>query len=69
MNYSKMKKITSVVLIAIGAIALLSEIATSTKNYYIQIVGVIALMLGVFMVNSKVNSKTKHVQDEYFEEE
>ncbi|WP_106794658.1 hypothetical protein [Aquimarina sp. Aq78] len=69
MNYSRVKKIISILLVIIGAIAMISEISSVTKNYYIQSVGVIFLMLGVFLINTKVKSKTKIDSDPYFEEE
>jgi general stress protein CsbA len=53
----------------IGAIALISEISSITKNYYIQSIGVVFLMLGVFLINTNVKSKTKIDSDPYHEEE
>ncbi|PKV51687.1 hypothetical protein ATE84_3779 [Aquimarina sp. MAR_2010_214] len=69
MNYSKIKKIISILLVVIGAIAIISEISSVTKNYYVQSVGVVFLMLGVFLVNTNVKSKTKIDSDPYLEEE
>lgn len=69
MNLSKIKKIVSVLFISLGTIALIVEISSENKNYYIQSVGIILLMLGLFMVNTKVKSKTEISTQEYFEEE
>lgn len=69
MNYNKVKKIISILMMVIGAIAMISEIYSVAKNYYIQSVGVIFLMLGVFLINTNVKSKTKIDSDQYFEEE
>ena len=69
MNYSKIKKIVSILFIVIGAIAVISEISSTSKNYYIQSVGVIFLMAGVFLINTNVKSKTEINSDQYVEEE
>ncbi len=69
MDFSKIKKIGSILLILVGGTALIIEIASETKNYYLQSTGVILLMFGLFMVNSKVTSKTKVDSQEYLEEE
>ena len=62
MNYGRIKKISSILLIVTGAIALISEIASSQKNYYIQSIGVVLLMLGLFIVNSGLSSKSENVE-------
>ncbi|MEW7277121.1 hypothetical protein ABW636_00830 [Aquimarina sp. 2201CG1-2-11] len=59
MNYLKIKKVGSILLICIGAVLLISQIATSVKNYYIQSIGIVLLMLGIFLVNTSIKSKTK----------
>lgn len=69
MNYNKIKKIGSILFIIIGAIAVISEISSTSKNYYIQSVGVIFLMAGVFLINTNVKSKTEINSDQYVEEE
>ncbi len=69
MNNDKIKRLGSVLFVLVGAAALISEISSANKNYYIQIVGVLLLMLGLFLINSKVKSKTAHDTDQYFEEE
>ncbi|SHI49992.1 hypothetical protein [Aquimarina spongiae] len=66
---TKLKRVLSLLLILMGAIALISEIASVQKNYYIQSVGVVLLMLGLFMVNTKLSSKSEVEQEEYLEEE
>ncbi len=73
MNRSKVKKIISIFFIVMGAIAVISEISSPVKNYYIQIIGVVFLMSGVFLVNTNVKSKTeadiyKHIEEEEEEE-
>lgn len=62
MNKMKLKKIVSILLIVIGALALLTELGSSQKNYYTQSVGIICLMLGLFLVNSGLSSRS--VQEE-----
>ncbi|WP_109301291.1 hypothetical protein [Aquimarina sp. AU474] len=69
MNYNKTKKIASILLIMTGAIALISEIGADIKNYYVQSIGVVVLMLGLFLINSGLSSKTTLDSKEYFEEE
>ncbi len=69
MNNFKIKKIASVLMIMIGAIALIIEIGAEIKNYYIQSIGVVLLMLGLFLINSGLSSKTtldskKHIEEE-----
>ncbi|WP_378175847.1 hypothetical protein [Aquimarina sp. SS2-1] len=59
MNKEKVKRIISFLLILIGAILLIIEIASSHKNYYMQSVGIISLMTGVFLVNTSVTSKSQ----------
>lgn len=69
MNYLKLKRIGSILLICIGAVLLISEIASSVKNYYLQSIGLVLLMIGVFFVNTNVKSKLKPNENQYFEEE
>ncbi len=69
MNRNKLKKVGSFLLISTGAIALVSEMYSVNKNYYIQSCGLVVLMLGLFLVNSKLKSKTENSTEEYFEEE
>ncbi len=69
MSNFKIKKVASVLMIMIGAIALISEIGAEIKNYYIQSIGVVLLMLGLFLINSGLSSKTtldskKHIEEE-----
>lgn len=61
MNKTKLKKIFSVVLIIGGAILLILELASSTKNYYLQAIGIICLMSGLFMVNTSVSSRFEEI--------
>ncbi|WP_103867128.1 hypothetical protein [Aquimarina sp. I32.4] len=69
MNYSKVKKKVSILFILIGAIAIISEISSNEKNYYIQSAGLVFLMLGIFWVNTNVKSKTEVNSEQYIEEE
>lgn len=57
MNKTKLKEIFSVILIVGGAILLILELASSVKNYYLQAIGIICLMSGLFIVNTSVSSK------------
>ncbi|KAA1245504.1 hypothetical protein [Aquimarina sp. RZ0] len=61
----KLKKVGSILLIVIGALALIIELGSSQKNYYIQSTGIICLMLGLFLVNSGLSSRTAQEEDMY----
>ncbi|WP_025740180.1 hypothetical protein [Aquimarina pacifica] len=63
------KKGVRLFLIILGAIALISEISSIEKNYYIQSIGVVLLMLGVFLVNTKVKPKEERISNSFVEEE
>ncbi|GAA4272342.1 hypothetical protein GCM10022258_16360 [Aquimarina gracilis] len=52
-----------------GGALLIIEISSEEKNYYLQTIGLVMLMVGLFMVNSRVKSKTEITSQEYFEEE
>ncbi|MDY8138975.1 hypothetical protein [Aquimarina sp. 2201CG5-10] len=71
MNYKKVKKAISIILIIAGAVALITEIATAKKNYYMQSVGVVCLMIGLFMINSGLSSRhdTTNVNNSHIKEE
>ncbi|MEW7292776.1 hypothetical protein [Aquimarina sp. 2304DJ70-9] len=69
MKGENVKKIISIVSIITGAVALISEISSENKNYYIQSIGVILLMIGLFLITSKIESKTESNPDRNFEEE
>lgn len=69
MDFMKIKKVLRILLILIGSIALISEIASRNKNYYVQAIGITFLMTGLFIVNTKVKSKADIPSQEYFEEE
>ncbi len=69
MNTDRNKRLASILFITIGAVAMISEIAATNKNYYIQSIGLIFLMLGLFMVNTKVKSKAEVTSEDNFEEE
>ncbi|MCK8524098.1 hypothetical protein M0D21_21145 [Aquimarina sp. D1M17] len=71
MNYDRIKKIISILFIVGGGLALITEIAAAQKNYYIQSIGLILLMFGLFLVNSKLPSKFNEnpAENQYDEEE
>ncbi len=69
MNQGKIKRIGSIAFIVMGAIILVIEISSRNKNYYLQSAGVVLLMLGLFVINSKLTSKSKADPQKYFEEE
>ncbi|GAA4277967.1 hypothetical protein [Aquimarina mytili] len=69
MKQERVKKIISLLSISIGAIALISEISSKNKNYYIQSIGVVPLMIGLFLLNSKIESKKEIDIDKNVEEE
>ncbi|WP_299443567.1 hypothetical protein [uncultured Aquimarina sp.] len=68
-----MKKIISFLLIATGAILLISEIGSATKNYYMQSGGIVLLMTGLFLVNTSLSSRftesNEDTHENYQEEE
>jgi len=49
----------SLLLIVVGGILLMIEIGYTAKNYYRQSAGIICLMLGLFLINTKVSSKSE----------
>jgi len=69
MGKDTIKKIIRLFLIGVGAIALVSELFSKTKNYYIQILGLVFLMVGLFWLNTKITSKTKEQGTTVLEEE
>jgi len=69
MNLIKIKKVLILLLILAGAALLIIQIALKEKNYYLQSIGVVSLMLGLFMVNANLTSKTQMVSEEFLEEE
>ncbi len=69
MNYNGIKKIGSVLLIVIGAVALTYEIYATNKNYYVQSAGLVMLMFGLFLVNSTIKPKAEFTQENNTEEE
>ena len=54
----------SFLLIVAGAILLIIEISSDTKDYYTQSAGIICLMAGLFLVNSNVSSKFANTEIE-----
>ncbi|MHA7059374.1 hypothetical protein ACWGOQ_0019255 [Aquimarina sp. M1] len=67
MNKSSFKKGASFFLIFLGAVLLVVEIAFAYKNYYMQSMGIICLMTGVFIVNTKVASRSTETKTNYHE--
>ncbi|MFD2561137.1 hypothetical protein [Aquimarina rubra] len=67
MNKTKLKRTISFLLIIVGAVLLIIEIASSKKNYYAQSGGLICLMTGLFLVNSSVSSRSTETNIEYQE--
>ncbi|GAA0724180.1 hypothetical protein GCM10009430_28460 [Aquimarina litoralis] len=61
MDKTKLKRIFSIVLILGGAIFLILELASSVKNYYLQAIGIVCLMTGLFIVNTAVSSKSEEI--------
>ncbi|WP_298320731.1 hypothetical protein [uncultured Aquimarina sp.] len=60
-----MKKICSLLLITVGAVFLIIEIASSKKNYYLQSAGIVCLMSGIFIINTSVSSRSTNNNVEY----
>lgn len=69
MNYEKIKKIIRVLFIIVGGTAIISETFFEEKNYYIQSIGIVFLMMGLFMVTTTIKSKKDIESDSYLEEE
>ncbi|GGX32681.1 hypothetical protein [Aquimarina muelleri] len=69
MNYEKTKKIIRVLFIIVGGTAIISETFFEDKNYYIQSIGIVLLMMGLFMVTTTVKSKKNIESDPSLEEE
>ncbi|WP_299902829.1 hypothetical protein [uncultured Aquimarina sp.] len=61
MDKTKLKRIFSIVLILAGAILLILELASPAKNYYLQAIGIVCLMTGLFIVNTSVSSKSQEI--------
>lgn len=67
---SNLLKYASILSIVIGAALLIYEISVTQKNYYLQSIGLVFLMIGVFLVNAKVPSKnTKELNDSSIDQE
>lgn len=62
-------KIIKIILIFGGAAMLVYELSQSTKNYYIQALGISLLMIGLFLVNSKVPHKESNINNRDLENE
>ena len=62
-------RIIKIILILSGAGILVYEISKSTKDYYLQAIGVILLMVGLFLVNKKIPHKDSNVNTEDFKNE
>lgn len=69
MNSKRIIKAICFILIMAGAIILIKEIGSTQKNYYLQSAGLISLMLGLFVLNSKLVSRFEKVGREALEEE
>ncbi len=69
MKQKRIKRILSLLCIGSSAIALIIEISSENKNYYIQSIGVVLLMIGLFYLNSKIEPKTEVHTDTHVEEE
>lgn len=72
MNKIKLRKIASLLLILIGSVLLIIELGAAKKNYYMQSVGIVSLMIGIFSVNTSLSSRsldTNTVEREDYEEE
>ena len=48
----------------IGSGLLIFELVGTKKNLYIQSAGIVILMAGIFLINSKVSEKGEFVNDE-----
>jgi len=69
MNFRKIKRPLSILFILIGAIFLILEIASKEKNYYLQSIGLVLLMLGLYSINRSLTSKTVIDRQDILEEE
>ncbi|MFC5044970.1 hypothetical protein ACFSTE_20905 [Aquimarina hainanensis] len=70
----KIKKYSSFLFVIIGGGLLLYEVSKTDKNYYFQVIGIVLLMSGLFLFNTRITSKTikeeeSFVKEEFLEEE
>ena len=61
-------RIIKIILILSGAAILVYELANNTKNYYLQALGLSLLMIGLFIVNSKIPHKQSGTDHENLED-
>ena len=61
-------RIIKIILILSGAALLVYELSKNTKNYYWQALGVSLLMIGLFLVNTKIPHKQSIKDEENTEE-
>ncbi|WP_459212957.1 hypothetical protein [Aquimarina rhabdastrellae] len=62
-------RIITILLIIIGAGMLIAQMAVTVKNYYIQSIGIVLLMLGVYMLSLKTKKRTEITEIEDHKEE
>lgn len=64
MKNTYLKPVLKVVCISIGIILLVYQLMVEEKNYYLQSLGVICLMGGMYMVNAGLTSRSQANDDE-----
>ncbi len=62
-------RIITILLIIIGAGMLIVQMAVTVKNYYIQSIGIVLLMLGVYMLSLKTKKRIEITEIEDHKEE
>ncbi|GAA3518237.1 hypothetical protein GCM10022393_35440 [Aquimarina addita] len=58
MNSLRTKRVASVLLMGIGTILLIIEMISLSKNYYLQSLGIVCLMIGLYLINASITSKS-----------
>ncbi|UZO79536.1 hypothetical protein NBT05_11255 [Aquimarina sp. ERC-38] len=64
-----MKKKIAVIAILVGALILIVQLALKSKGYYVQSVGILLLMGGLFLINTSIPSSTSNVEKDKIEKD
>lgn len=66
MEKRKIKRLLSIALLTLGAVLLIMELAELSQSYYIQSIGLISLMSGIFLLNTRIQPKKNSAEEEGF---
>ncbi|MFL1896419.1 hypothetical protein ACJRPK_12010 [Aquimarina sp. 2-A2] len=64
MKSTSLKTILKTIFIALGIGLLVHQLMAEEKNYYLQSLGVVCLMGGLYMVNATLSSRSEGSTDE-----